>query len=308
MWSPTESSSNVTADALTIGPVASRLLGGWRNGSVHAVFAQVVYLSLDGGLLTIARTGIEAGPLTVQTDIPSGVDLRGAGIAPRDRVRCAHEQIRIGDRWWISLGRCRTWSPEPMPVEPSRQTVMRGLKAIRTWVPTDTLGRTLDDPGSERLVEITAAAITDAGAWISAGAKGEPSWAVPLVGLGPGLTPSGDDFLGGAMIALHAIGQARAAQRIWATICPSVSGTTPVSQALLSAAAEGVGSASVHQLLAALLSGDAIYPALGRLLRIGHSSGQDTLAGIVCVLVAGLQTKTRCLDAQADRIDVPWQL
>lgn len=36
-----------------------------------------------------------------------------------------------------------------------------------------------------------------------------------LVGLGPGLTPSGDDFLFSVMFTLHALGHGAVAERLW---------------------------------------------------------------------------------------------
>jgi len=68
--------------------------------------------------------------------------------------------------------------------------------------------------------------------------------------------------------------------------------TGTISRAHLACAAAGEGSASLHDLLAALLTADAaaIAAAVTALAAIGHSSGWDMLAGatlacapLVCV-------------------------
>jgi hypothetical protein len=106
--------------------------------------------------------------------------------------------------------------------------------------------------------------------------------AVGLAGLGTGLTPSGDDFLGGAMLwawlthpapesFCYAIAQAAAPR------------TTTLSAAFLRAASRGECSAAWHALLAALNegAGEQITTAAQGVLAHGASSGADILAGFL---------------------------
>src|SRR5262249_42586767 len=66
---------------------------------------------------------------------------------------------------------------------------------------------------------------------------------VGLLGLGPGLTPSGDDVLCGVLVALHALGEPRAAGKLGDAIAAETRrATTPLSGAFLAAAAQGMGS------------------------------------------------------------------
>jgi hypothetical protein len=118
-----------------------------------------------------------------------------------------------------------------------------------------------------------------------------PALAEGLVGLGPGLTPSGDDVLAGALLALHAFDRADRAARLAAWLRPRAEGRTGVvSLAHLECAAQGEGAAVLHGAMAALSSGDAetldrVMAAVGTL---GHCSGWDGLTGIVGVAVAWL--------------------
>jgi hypothetical protein len=103
-----------------------------------------------------------------------------------------------------------------------------------------------------------------------------------LAGLGGGLTPSGDDFLVGVMI------WAWLAHPMPERVChplleASDLRTTALSGALLRAAARGECSLSWHHLLSALQGRpkDELVAAVRNVLRYGHTSGADALAGLI---------------------------
>jgi hypothetical protein len=112
--------------------------------------------------------------------------------------------------------------------------------------------------------------------------------AVALLGVGDGLTPSGDDYVGAALFARHLLAVAgladatawrRAAERVLA-VAPTR--THPIGLTLLGDLAGGLGWAPLYELVAALANGapGAALEAAGRLTRLGHSSGWDLLAGL----------------------------
>jgi len=113
-----------------------------------------------------------------------------------------------------------------------------------------------------------------------------------LLGLGPGLTPAGDDFVGGVLFTRnHASGAAaqwrQASSHI---IARARQRTNPISVALLADLADGHGYEPLHDLAEALEGGqenDHVVDALRRLVRLGHSSGWDLLAGFL-VGIAGI--------------------
>ncbi len=131
-------------------------------------------------------------------------------------------------------------------------------------------------------------------AWIRG--AGEPDDA--LIGLGPGLTPAGDDFVGGAMIALHAYGDTALARRIAEWALPlAATRTGRISRAHLACAAQGQGHEALHTLLCSLNDGPAMRRALAKLARIGHTSGLDAAAG--ALLALGELTRRRSPRPQA---------
>ncbi len=112
--------------------------------------------------------------------------------------------------------------------------------------------------------------------------------AIALLGLGGGLTPSGDDFVGGALFARGLLGTARytdaaAWRRAGQVVCRAARERThPISAALLGDLVGGRGWAPLHELVAALAAGarTPAEAAARRLVRLGHTSGWDLLAGL----------------------------
>jgi hypothetical protein len=107
-----------------------------------------------------------------------------------------------------------------------------------------------------------------------------PDPAAALIGLGPGLTPSGDDYFGGMLVALRALARHAQADALWRWLQPQlVAGTSAISAAHLEAAAAGEAHEIVHEVL--------LDPRRAQKLDgIGHCSGWDALAGAAAVLRA----------------------
>src|SRR5262249_9372136 len=103
-----------------------------------------------------------------------------------------------------------------------------------------------------------------------------------LIGLGPGLTPSGDDFLIGALATLAALNQTKMHAVLGRTVVAVLARTSPLSASFLRAAAAGHVGENLYAMIAALIGGDA-DATIAAAERIGHTSGWDTLAGAIIV-------------------------
>lgn len=106
-----------------------------------------------------------------------------------------------------------------------------------------------------------------------------------LSGCGPGLTPSGDDFIAGWLVGLHSsvslFGYCHASTI--QSIRSNISSGNPIVENLIACSSEGAVSQPMRSLLTALCSIDiaAIEPAVARVCRCGASSGADYLAGFL---------------------------
>ena len=112
--------------------------------------------------------------------------------------------------------------------------------------------------------------------------------ALPLIGAGPGLTPSWDDLLIGYICGLRAT-----TVRNWSQVCflsqfgeavhTASAGTTAVSRSYIASTIEGRGPEWVEDVLAAIGIGDSeltLRMAI-RALRMGNTSGTDMMLGAV---------------------------
>jgi hypothetical protein len=110
-----------------------------------------------------------------------------------------------------------------------------------------------------------------------------------LAGLGGGLTPAGDDFVLGVLLAAWAGLYGNGAENWGMSIAEATaSRTTTLSAAYLRAAARGECSAYWHGLFEALSRPEAggLRAALAALLSVGHTSGADALAGFLAARLA----------------------
>ena len=113
-----------------------------------------------------------------------------------------------------------------------------------------------------------------------------------LAGLGPGLTPAGDDFLLGFMARIWLEPALLPAAWTAPDLCQHIAQTaaprtTRLSRAWLIHAARGHFAEPWHDLVTALAANDksAILHAGARILRIGATSGRDAMTGF---LTAGI--------------------
>jgi hypothetical protein len=114
--------------------------------------------------------------------------------------------------------------------------------------------------------------------------------ALRVLGLGPGLTPSGDDFLGGLLFTLrHApvpAWRGRMAAVHARLLAAAATATNPISAALLQDLLHGRSYRALHELLQALHDGCPadVERAAQALLGVGATSGADMLAGVLLAL------------------------
>ncbi len=271
------------------------------GGSVLAVFRRSVYLSHDdsGAIACIGPSALGAGPLNALAGpgepLPAWDD---AGLMPGDPVAARGAGIRIGALRVLTFRGAALHDPPRGPHAWTRDGLAAALAQL-----SDALARFGRDEGlapfvhpagrnalpRTPLIDRARPAIAALESWVAAGGPPPQEPVERLVGLGPGLTPSGDDFLGGMMIALAMSGFTNAASALAAPVLAAAPrATNRISAAHLGAAARGLGADALHRSIDSLASGDrqALASALDALDSIGHSSGWDAMAGAVSALKA----------------------
>ena len=189
---------------------------------------------------------------------------------------------RIGDPVAVTLGGATEWQPARLTATgESELDCLRAAAAGR--IPGEGLGCLI--AGEQNALANHAQPALDAmDEWL-AGNRFDDEIRM-LVGLGPGLTPSGDDYLGGVLVALRALGRAAQADSLWRWLQPQlVASTSEISAAHLRAAANGEAHEALHDCLARIFSPDADWDeALDWIDSVGHCSGWDALAGVTAVV------------------------
>jgi len=179
----------------------------------------------------------------------------------------------LGERLFVSTENSPPWRPPP---QQAGQPDLEKLKqAARNRVPAEGLG-CLVLGAHNALSGHAQPALEALERWLVGNALGAE--AQELIGLGPGLTPSGDDYLGGMLVTLRLSGRGVQADGLWRWLQPRLAGrTSAISASHLAAAAAGEAHEALHEVLNGSLD-------LEKLGAVGHSSGWDALAGAVAVL------------------------
>ncbi len=286
------------------GGAAREAVGGMGTGGegrVIAVFARSFYLAdAAGGLACIGPSGLGGGPLNVLCALPDTLDWQANGLRTGDTASSIGRRLLVAGRFCFDLADAVAWRPTPPPTGWDVTTLAAGLAVLAKLVAAESVadgfaplvaalathrweehGMAVSDRPLHRLAWPAISSLAD---WLASGGNAPPPEAAEiLIGLGPGLTPSGDDLVGGAMIALRALGRLGIASRLAAWALPLARQRTgAISAAHLACAASGEGSSALHDLIAALLTPGApgLAEALTALAAIGHSSGWDALAGV----------------------------
>lgn len=264
----------VAAAASRVWPGAASPLAGdlLRPGRlvVLGVFPTAVYLGGDEhhGVLPLLTSDALVLPTGLRLGVPSGeVSWR---LLPGDQVISTGREVHWPGR---SVPVVRRWRPVPVPApgRPLPAGILTGL------VPPLTAAA-----AAPHLVDRARTAVEQ-------GLTGDPADAVrTLLGLGPGLTPSGDDALSGAILTLRVTGRDAAAERLYDAVRRAWHRTTSISASLLDAAGRGHATPAVTDLLRAVAAGDParVAGALPAAVAVGHSSGADLVAGVAGAVLA----------------------
>jgi hypothetical protein len=289
----------VDADIRSWGRHARRFARRHATAIVTAIFPRCMHLLADADLLCIGEAGIGDGPLNALAD-PQGWK-RAAEKLPRagSEARLGRGAIEVADAVF-STEAARDWHPPPWPRMAEAGALAISLERLaclaRRHAPAESIAPILFgsmQAPATAFHRIARPRVERFRQWIDARLSHLRCDLAPvdLLGLGPGLTPSGDDLLCGALIALRAIARADAAHDLYAAIVRATpTSTSSLAWASLKAAAGGEGPQHLHALVIALLANRMIGRELEGISRVGHTSGWDALAGASLVLQATVKT------------------
>src|SRR3954464_4431951 len=286
---PARAATAVPASAST--GVAELLRGPVRQARVLTSLPAAVYLQVAGerfsdvvGVLTSDAARLPLGCVLFRPSngrplvaLPSGAPAEVGG-----------GRIVVGD---LAVSAAAWWNPRPKLPSTRPALLPEGVRQLRNalygegvphsaftlpGLPTGPGGPLAALRGAVRRADLEAALRT----------------AGRLVGLGPGLTPAGDDVMAGTVAGLVLLGHP-AAQRFAAGVYALTAGrTTELSRALLRHAACGRVSGEYSAVLQALVGERPLPPAVAGLLSTGATSGRAMALGL-CTAIDLVDRTTR---------------
>lgn len=261
------------------------------GGQVQSTFSRSCNIRWGENLIPLLHPELGMAPGGVILHPPADGDWR---LQPGDPVSWDRSGQRlVTPRRSISLSGARCWRNGP----PLSAVQMTDRAAEEAWALVEregrgTMAQAIRAPigETEPLTNFGPLAL-DLGREVvqRLGEGGDAVALLPrLVGLGEGLTPSGDDLLIGLLAVTHfgsvALDQglvSRVQLLATAIAARAPRATTAVSAHYLRQAAQGAFSERAEAAATALLSGLSSPDPLTQLLTSGHSSGTDTLIGMV---------------------------
>ena len=253
-------------EASIAGAVAARILSRSSHARITHVFHKSFYAEVGDQLICVLAEDFLNGPINIcVNEIPRILDV-GTCIEISSTKAEIWEPIKFGP---INADRLFENLPE---------TYRKDLIEAKSLLP-----KSLSSPLFKTIAQ---PALIDLCLFLR-DKKTAPVPAIKsLLGLGPGLTPSGDDFLIGVMLVLHTVGEKDLFLKL-AKIVKNFASlqTSSISNAHLSAMTDSAqANCLLHDLLFALQGKKSIKQALIRAENFGHSSGKDAIAGIITAL------------------------
>ena len=261
---------------------------------IQSIYRSVVNITTSDGLLCVASPDVGGLPNGIQVDL--GADSRVIGLEPGMVVQAGRTRLRVpAADLEIRLDSAARWSARFRSPRGSRVSGAAGWRArasaTRTIagarMSTGGFGPLLREDATDgdrtgtlavaRPIVVALVAALEADDRSAAA-----DIAIGLIGLGPGLTPSGDDALVGMEAGLHALGAPTAG-----FLASAVDGledrTTALAATLLRHAAAGEFAERLHRLVGALLGSDdeTVATAIDRAASWGATSGMDSLFGVL---------------------------
>ncbi len=274
-----------------------------RIGRIAAVFDSSFYIEFDGVLICIVGSEVPVGPINLVAGFPASMRWRSSGLQVGNMVRVTRDRRIVGPAFDLDVTDALIWRPPPLPKEWSATSLREGLDALESlmedqWSAAELVRLVLQEWGASGRSDFDCfgfAQFREACRfiWDAPGKLEDDTLVIEngaicrLVGVGGGLTPAGDDFLGGVLFVLKALGCRRSSEHIRGSVLTAAEyETNRISLAHLRCASQGAATEPVHRFLSALLQGRSLK--VSRLAsdidRIGHTSGWDFVAGMICVL------------------------
>ena len=276
-------------------------VGAGSRAAVVGIQRQACHLGLDGDpLVILSAPGVPLAPNGVAVGVAPDLTMPDAGFRVGQMVVLSDEDPGVCDAdWLVVLTDALTWEPRPDIRRLTPGKLDDRLWAARAVAIADGAGGSLlpllwtTDGGAVARLDVARVASGPARRLCEAAARGDApgvaAAASRLAGLGPGLTPSGDDLLSGFAAAWTLVGESQGldgparSEVSYALVRGARRGASPLGRVWLEYANRGELPEPVTRVVDALFAADPrdLGPAVRTLLTVGASSGTDWAVGLL---------------------------
>ena len=280
-----------------VAPRALDWLASAAKPRIHSLYRQSINLiNAEQSLLSVVLLEVGPGPFAIVVAQPDS-SFEGFDVLDLESpVTIKGRRLEIGPIQ-VDATSAQEWQPQPdwqrFGADLVRETQTKLKLLLREHAPPGSFAPLANGalPEPDQTVQSRAlqAAARPAELLLSSLAAGDRDGAgeaaTGLTGLGGGVTPSGDDYLQGAIHAIWAKLNTELARPIGEAIASdATSRTNAVSAEWLRAAARGEAGVDWHLLAQAIATNHQVEHTMIRLLHRGHTSGADAMAGFLATL------------------------
>ncbi|MDR2227697.1 MAG: DUF2877 domain-containing protein [Providencia sp.] len=261
-------------------------------GKIEQVFNKAINFTVENTLYTLLCSSLDNAPSSCRL---INTDFSLLTLKEGDPIYLSNKEWNIGENYTISFSLCKHWQPLTINFDSKKLIKENYLLYIANQIKS--LDFVLQDNSSslfnyqgtnlfyltvsKQLIQLRLNLIESL---INKDQQSITKIIKQFVGLGIGLTPSGDDYLVGLMAFLLLKGHPASAlfPAFYQGITQSKSQTTPISAITLEKALNQEYRENMQQLIQSLVGAQEtnIYPQFLEILNIGSSSGSDMLFGL----------------------------
>lgn len=269
---------------------ALNILKQYSSGVVHSVYRKTINLSFNGQLIAIQAAGSPLSPISLITELDA-IQMQNLGISVGDHVTVRQNQLVIKNArsvYTFSLHNANVFHTYFAPdlgttdIQKLASSVKNAIASVGTGGFDIIFNHQVNDSTSLPIIVASKRIETGKALFIEGNYSEAANELARLIGLGTGLTPSGDDFLCGLLagVKITEMENHPFVIIIKERIQEHLVDTIDVSAAFLSCALKNEFSLAVNSLAQVPFESEIKESFLA----IGHSSGIDTLCGVYFAL------------------------
>lgn len=269
---------------------------GQLIGNVHSIFNRVINIvDKKGMMLSIASKEIDNAPFTIRVNNMGEIRFRDLNIKVGSLVTKYKNSVRIDDKLNINFFKAVQWlTNKPVIKTIPVETVVKSISFynnvlaaagasggckyfyIKNYLKDYNYNPNIIEAELSSAIEVFFRGI----------GKGSGKNITGLIGLGAGLTPSGDDFVTGFITVLASV-DIPFVHDIFSNLTRDIKmdavSTTDISKQMIFSAVNGESRENIYNFIHALITGkpSELEESIPKVLSIGSSSGTDLSIGVV---------------------------